>query len=282
MPQYRFGVFDFDSDQAILLRDGVPVKLQRQPAQALHLLLSHNGEIVSRETLREALWGSDTFVDFDSGLNFCIAQIRSALRDSADSPRYIKTVPRKGYQFIAPITTTAPEPLPAPSPKARARYLLPMLAIIAATAFWFLQPRNPDSPAPAVAVFRLDNNTGDPQYDKLAELLTDSLIADLTEAGFKNGASAYAVIGNDARLLQPRSQRDLAAIGANLKTPFTISGSLRPAQGGIEVFAQLITLPDQRHRKVIRVELSPSALSEVPRRIVQTFDPVIRAAQAPL
>ncbi|MBS1829713.1 MAG: winged helix-turn-helix domain-containing protein [Acidobacteria bacterium] len=280
MPQYRFGLFQFDSDQALLSRDGVPIKLQRQPAQALHLLLSHNGAIVSRETLRDALWGSETFVDFDSGLNFCIAQVRSALRDSAESPRYIKTVPRKGYQFIAPIITAAPAPLPPPISKPRYLYLLlPLLILLAGTAFWRFQTR--PSP-PAVAVFRLDNNTGDPQYDKLAEVLTDSLIADLTEAGFKNGAPAYAVIGNDARLIQPRSQRDLAAIGANLKTPFTISGSLRPAPGGVEVFAQLITLPDQRHRKVVLVNLSPTALSEVPRRIVQAFDPVIRAVQAPL
>ncbi len=271
VPRYRFGNFDFDSDTGALQRDGSPVKLQPQPAQALALLLAHSGQTVSREKLRAAVWGNETFVDYENGLNFCIAQIRSALRDSAESPRYIRTVPRQGYQFIAPILT------PPATPSHNRRRTLAVAAtagsllLLAAAAYAI---RTQSSQPPAVAVFRLDNNTGNPLNDRVAEVLTDSLIADLTEAG----ARAYAVIGNDARLLRPRAQRDLAAIGAQLRTPFTISGSLRPVAGApntIEVFAQLITLPDQRHRKVVRVPLDPS----VPKRIVQTFDPVIRASQ---
>lgn len=307
MPRYRFGTFDFDPDQGELWRDGVPVRFQRQPGQVLAILLTNAGEVVSRETLRNAVWGTDTHVDFDNGLNFCVAQIRSALRDSAESPRYIRTVPRRGYQFVAPVTAvgafnqiaeTAATGRRTAGVFTRARVVLVLsLAATGGAAFWLLkQMRSPSGSfhrSPAVAVFRLDNNTGNPQYDRLAEVLTDSLVADLTDAGLKDGSAAYTVIGNDVRLLRPRSQRDLAAIGAELGTPFTISGSIRAVaatgsagKGGFEVFAQLITLPDQRHRKVVRVELPAGALSpvppEVPRRIVETFDPVIRAIQVPL
>src|SRR2546430_2687231 len=95
----RFGIFDFDPETRELRREGQTVRLQAQPAQVLEVLLQHAGEVVSRDTLRLAIWGTETFVDFDRGLNFCIAQIRAALGDSADSPRFIRTVPKKGYQF---------------------------------------------------------------------------------------------------------------------------------------------------------------------------------------
>jgi DNA-binding winged helix-turn-helix (wHTH) protein/TolB-like protein len=100
----RFGVFDFDPASGELLREGVPVRLQRQPARVLAILVARAGEAVTRETLRQALWGPVTFVDFDRGLNFCVAQIRAALGDSADAPRFIRTLPKRGYQFIAPVS----------------------------------------------------------------------------------------------------------------------------------------------------------------------------------
>ena len=97
-----FGIFDFDFSTRELRREGVPVRLQAQPAQVLALLIRHAGETVARETLRRELWGDDTFVDFDRNINFCIAQIRTALGDSAESPRFIQTLPKRGYRFIAP------------------------------------------------------------------------------------------------------------------------------------------------------------------------------------
>jgi DNA-binding winged helix-turn-helix (wHTH) protein/TolB-like protein len=99
----RFGVFDFDPASGELRREGVPVRLQPQPAQVLAILVARAGEMVTRDALRQALWGPDTFVDFDRGLNFCVAQIRAALGDSADAPRFIRTLPKRGYQFIAPL-----------------------------------------------------------------------------------------------------------------------------------------------------------------------------------
>src|SRR5262245_60848688 len=116
----RFGLFDFEFRSGELRRDGRPVKLSPQPARVLALLLARPGEIVLREELRSHLWGDDTFVDFERGMNFCILQVRGALGDSSDNPRFVQTVPRKGYRFIAPVTTvgsqsaTAAEPTSAP------------------------------------------------------------------------------------------------------------------------------------------------------------------------
>ena len=99
----RFGLFEFDERSGTLTREGIPVRLQPQPARVLTLLVERAGTVVSREELKAAVWGEATFVDFERGLNFCIAQIRSALGDSAESPRFIETVPRRGYRFIAPV-----------------------------------------------------------------------------------------------------------------------------------------------------------------------------------
>ena len=101
-----FGVFEFEPISGTLSRDGRPVRLQRQPAKMLAALVAQPGEIVERAALQAAIWGSETNVDFERGLNFCAAQIRAALRDSAASPRYIETLPRRGYRFIAPVRPT--------------------------------------------------------------------------------------------------------------------------------------------------------------------------------
>ncbi len=101
MPQLAFGIFDFDPDTGELRRNGLPVRLQAQPAKVLAALLANPDEVVTRESLHEAVWKGETFVDFERGLNFCIGQLRAALEDDADAPRYIRTVPRRGYQLVA-------------------------------------------------------------------------------------------------------------------------------------------------------------------------------------
>ena len=101
--KYRFGIFEFDDRAAILTRSDSPVALEPQPARALALLLSRAGDLVTREELRAHLWGSDTHVDFDRGLAYCIGQLRAALGDSADNPRFVQTLPRRGFTFIAPV-----------------------------------------------------------------------------------------------------------------------------------------------------------------------------------
>lgn len=99
----RFGPFEFHPDTGELFRSGVRVELQNQPARVLELLTRRTCELVTRDEIRESLWGGDTFVDFDRSLNFCIRRIRVALGDSTRSPHYLETLPRRGYRFVAPV-----------------------------------------------------------------------------------------------------------------------------------------------------------------------------------
>ncbi|MBW8868876.1 MAG: winged helix-turn-helix domain-containing protein [Acidobacteria bacterium] len=101
---YRFGVFTFDDRTLTLLRSDRPVPIEPQPARALALLLERAGAIVTRDDLRAHLWGADTHVAFDRGLAYCIGELRAALGDSAENPRFVQTLPRRGFTFIAPVT----------------------------------------------------------------------------------------------------------------------------------------------------------------------------------
>jgi DNA-binding winged helix-turn-helix (wHTH) protein len=103
----RFGTFELDEEAGQLRRDGAPVRLSPQPFRLLVLLVSRAGELVTREEIRQQLWGTDTYVDFDQGVNFCIKQVRTVLHDDAERPLYVETVPRRGYRFIAPIERPA-------------------------------------------------------------------------------------------------------------------------------------------------------------------------------
>ena len=113
----RFGVFEVDLGAGELRKNGAKLRLQGQPFQVLALLLERAGEIVTREELQQKLWTSDTFVDFDHSLNTAINKVREALGDSASSPRYVETLARRGYRFIAPVQNSGPATSPlAPSP----------------------------------------------------------------------------------------------------------------------------------------------------------------------
>jgi DNA-binding winged helix-turn-helix (wHTH) protein len=103
---YRiFGPFEFHPETGELFRDGVRVELQNQPARVLELLTRSPGALVTREELRLAVWGGDTYVDFDRSLNFCVRRIRVALSDSSREPAYLETLPRRGYRFLAPVSS---------------------------------------------------------------------------------------------------------------------------------------------------------------------------------
>src|SRR5215510_602444 len=101
----RFGIFEVELQAGELRRQGFKVKLQEQPFQVLVMLLERPGEVVTRDELKRCLWPSDTYVDFEGGLNRAINKLREALGDDADSPRFIKTLPRRGYRFLAPVET---------------------------------------------------------------------------------------------------------------------------------------------------------------------------------
>src|SRR2546425_10750919 len=142
----HFGEFELDTAARELYRQGTKLKLQDQPLQILQILLRRPGEIVTREELRQKIWLSDTFVDFDHGINNAIKRLREALGDTAETPRYVETLPRRGYRFIGKIECDAP----------RMRSL---------------------------AVLPLENLSHDPQQEYFAEGLTEALITTLAKVG---------------------------------------------------------------------------------------------------
>jgi DNA-binding winged helix-turn-helix (wHTH) protein len=112
----RFGVFELNLELEEIRKNGTPLKLPPQPFKLLALLASRSGQIVARDEIQQQLWGSDTFIDFEQGVNKCIKQIRSALSDNADNPLYLETIPRHGYRFLAPVRTKT---IPAPPPQVK-------------------------------------------------------------------------------------------------------------------------------------------------------------------
>src|SRR5262245_12815760 len=114
----RFGAFELDIDGERLLRNSRSVRLQPQPFRLLCLLAGQAGRVVNREEIRAALWKSDTFVDFEQGVNFAIKQVREALGEDADHPIYIQTIPKRGYKFVAPVEALGSQSVQAP-PQAR-------------------------------------------------------------------------------------------------------------------------------------------------------------------
>ena len=112
----RFGAYELDPQAGQLTRNGRAVRLKPQPLKLLHLLASRPGEVLTREDIRIALWGADTFVDFEQGVNSAIRKIRDALNDDAERPLYVETIPKRGYRFIAPVETPGAAPVPAKRP----------------------------------------------------------------------------------------------------------------------------------------------------------------------
>jgi DNA-binding winged helix-turn-helix (wHTH) protein/Tol biopolymer transport system component len=159
----RFGLFELDLKAGQLSRNGTKLRLPQQPLQLLAVLLERPGEIVTRDELRQRLWSSDVFVDFDHGLNKSIQKLRDALGDSATSPRYIETIPRVGYRFIAPVRNGVPplEPevamkidRPAPAPaalavagKQRARWWIPVTGVFTVCVIFAMYLSFPHRPA---------------------------------------------------------------------------------------------------------------------------------------
>lgn len=191
---YRFGLFEFDVASRELRREGLLIRLQSQPAQVLACLIARSGQVISREELCDAVWGSETSVDFERGLNFCIAQIRSALGDDSVTPRFVRTIPKRGYQFIAPVERM-PVPLADQSVTSRGRQesgfvkgigwkaialsCAVLMTVAACAGYWFRSSQGSKQP-PIVAIVRFDNETGDASVDQFSDGLTDSLVEQLT------------------------------------------------------------------------------------------------------
>ena len=171
----RFGVFEADLHARELRRQGMQIKLQEQPFQILEFLLEHPGEIVTREQLRQKLWPADTFVDVDNSVNAAINRLREALGDSTESPRFVETVPRRGYRFIAPVTDNHAEAVPAGSrPHGRPTWLRlavtagAILLVAAGVRLWLFlsHPVLSFAAKDWVLVTDFENQTGEARFDK--------------------------------------------------------------------------------------------------------------------
>lgn len=167
----RFGIFELDLDAGELRRAGVRIRVQKQPLQILSALLENPGEVVSRDRLRSELWSEDTFVDFDNSLNTSINKLRDALGDTSSSPRFIETIPRRGYRFIAPVITNGhQESLPRTPERLRTTdWKIPAIAFfvlfsLVAGLIWLHHPRFPLEKG-TVVVGEFANRTGDPVFD---------------------------------------------------------------------------------------------------------------------
>ena len=147
MALIRFGVFEVDTRSRELLRHGSKIKLQDQPYHVLALLLEHPGQLVTREELIKRLWPDDTFVDFETGLNKAVNRLREALRDRAEKPRFIETLPQRGYRFIGELESPF-----GPNRSGRAALSIPRIN--------------------SLAVLPLDNLSGDPSEDYFSDGMT--------------------------------------------------------------------------------------------------------------
>jgi DNA-binding winged helix-turn-helix (wHTH) protein/TolB-like protein len=281
--RFRFGLFEFDAASLELRREGAVVRLQSQPAQVLSCLIQRAGQVVSREELCKAVWGKETFVDFERGLNFCVAQVRSGLGDESATPRYVRTIPKHGYQFIAPVERiperSGARERAAPtsaSPRFFARSIVVacsagLFVVIALTAGYWLRSARGSRRPPILAVLRFDNETSDPGMTRFSDALTDTVVEQLTSMS----RDRYAVIGNAAILRQPREHRDLSAIATSLHAGYEVLGQVQSSGSQIRILAHLIRMPDQTHLWVVRLDRTVadplSVESEVAQKIATEF-----------
>jgi DNA-binding winged helix-turn-helix (wHTH) protein/TolB-like protein len=266
---FEFGTFSFATETGELARAGRRRRLEPQPARVLRLLLERAGELVTRDELRDLVWGQETHVDFERGIAYCIRQVRAALDDTGDNPRFVETLPRRGYRFIAPLTRAdqaqgsaqpgAAGPSPAAKSAARGgrtwlRYGLAVVAVLAIggalgvaisrTSGW-----RSESPLPVVAVARFDNETEASEHDARVNAATDAVVDRLTALGRDH----LGVIGNAATLRSPREERDPAAIQRETGADHLVLGQLQPDDAGLRLVLHLIRLDDGTHLWATRI-----------------------------
>src|SRR4029077_11243654 len=256
----RFGVFEADLRSGELRKQGVKVKLQEQPFQILRILLEHPGEVVSREELQQKIWPADTFVDFDHGLNNAIRRLREALGDTADTPRFIETLPKRGYRFIGPVNgkgsagvvpvqDVPPVIRPATVHRRWRRTLAASLvavgvavALVLATAlgstFGNLQRWvSAGSSSPSIhslAVLPLQNLSGDPAQEYFVDGMTEELITVLSRI------SGLKVISRTSVMRYKKTDQPLPEIARELNVDAIVEGSVLRSGDRVRITAQLI------------------------------------------
>jgi TolB-like protein/DNA-binding winged helix-turn-helix (wHTH) protein/lipoprotein NlpI len=265
----RFGAFEVDFRSQELRKHGNKVKLQGQPLKILAILLVRPGEMVTREALRKELWPEDTFVDFDSGLNSAIKKLREALGDSRESSRFIETLPRRGYRFIAPVEeeeSAVPGPdtsyeLPVQTPVGRrlSQYPLPVIvgAGVLAVLFIFIgtygarwrerlgaetrpRPGTGQQSIRSLAVLPLENLSSDPNQEYLAEGMTDALTTDLAKI------STLKVISRTSSMQFKGTKKPLHQIAKELNVDALVEGTVERSGSRVRITAKLIDVRNDR------------------------------------
>jgi len=268
----RFGVFELDLRAAELRKNGLRIRLQQQPFQVLAMLLEHPGELVGREEIQKRLWPADTFVDFDHGLNKAINKIREALGDSAESPRFVETVARRGYRFLAevrvsdatpfrtavsratqpdPALEVLDQPVLASKPPTVQHFLRPMawktlafvlISLAASLAIWRLHPWNrPSSVIRSLAVLPLESLSSDASQDYFADGMTDELISDLGQI------RALRVISRTSVMTYKHARKPLPQIARELQVDAVVEGTVLRSGDRVRITAQLIEASTDKH-----------------------------------
>ena len=260
----RFGVFEVDLRAGELRKHGLRVRLQEQPFQVLAMLLEYPGELVTREDLQKRLWPADTFVDFDHGLNKAINKIREALGDSAESPRFVETVSRRGYRFLAEVRVVDSPPLRGPEfanpaqakdrpdvsgeSVAHRRFLAwgisgsVLVLLLFVLMAWTLRSRNrPPLAVRSLAVLPLESLSADGSQDYFADGMTDELITDLGQIG------ALRVISRTSVMPYKGARKPLAQIARELNVDAIVEGTVFRSGNQVRITAQLIEAPEDKH-----------------------------------
>jgi TolB-like protein/DNA-binding winged helix-turn-helix (wHTH) protein/Tfp pilus assembly protein PilF len=267
----HFGVFELDLRAGELRKYGLKVRLQEQPFQILAMLAENPGEVVTREELQRKLWPADTFVDFDHGLNKAINKIREALGDSAESPRFIETVTRRGYRFLADVKivdaaaargqeagagTVAPVGAVGPAaaveeaglPRFRPVSLawkicaIVLLVLVAGFAVWKLRSGGGAAPViRSLAVLPLESLSNDASQDYFADGMTDELITDLGQI------SALRVISRTSVMTYKHARKPLPEIARELNVDAVVEGTVLRSGDRVRISAQLIEAASDKH-----------------------------------
>ena len=253
----RFDNYELDTRAGQLRKGGVKLRLRGQPLQVLAILVEHAGEVVTREELQRQIWKADTFVDFDHGLHNAIARIREVLGDSAETPRYIETLPRRGYKFIATVEDfrtpppTVEEPVtpdvtPAPLRRRNPSLILILCAVLAlVVAAWtvrrYVYAKAAAQPIHSIAVLPLANLSGDPSEEFFADGMTDQLITDLAQIG------SLRVISRTSVMQYKSAKKPLPEIARELNVDAIVEGSVVRSGQRVRVTAQLVQARSDQH-----------------------------------
>jgi TolB-like protein/DNA-binding winged helix-turn-helix (wHTH) protein len=259
----KFGVFEVDLEAGELRKSGVRQKLVGQPFQILQFFLEHPQEIVTREQLQKRIWPGETVVDYDLALKKAVNRIREILGDSAESPRFIETIPRRGYRFIAPLDgqgntgAVAVLPIQAAPPISRrpgfsfrpgpffgfgATALLVAILVLMPSESWRRLSGKPAAPQiHSLAVLPLQNLSSDPAQEFFSDGMTDALITDLAQMG------SVRVISRTSSMVYKKSNKPLREIAHELNVDGIIEGTVQRSGDRVRITAQLIHAPQDQH-----------------------------------